>query len=200
MSLTARVEMTIRVELAGTYYGQDVIREFQVVTSGAVAEFGRSAGGFVNIATRSGANEFSGDIYGFLRSDRFDARNPLAVSKDPLTQTQYGGSLSGPLARDPGILFYEFRTDQAHDSNIITISQTNVGLINARLNAVNFRGPRIQTGLVPGGYNTTNLFGRADTKLDKNNSFTATYNFYDIEAVKRPDCRRAERRKPRDKP
>lgn len=171
------------VELAGTYYGQDVIREFQVVTSGAVSEFGRASGGFVNIITKSGSNEFRGDILGFLRSERFDARNPLAPSKDPLTQVQYGASLGGPIACDRTFFFSNFEQTRRHDSNVITISQANVAAINNRLNAVNFRGPRIETGLVPGGYNTTNFFGRIDHKINEKNSLTATYNFYDIDAA-----------------
>jgi len=171
------------VELAGTYYGQDVIREFQVVTNGAITEFGRGSGGFINIITKSGTNRFFGDIYGFLRNERFDARNPLAASKDPLTQVQYGASLSGPIAKNRTFFFSNFEQTRRHDSNIITISQANVPAINNRLNAVNFQGPRIETGLVPGGYNTSNFFGRIDHKIDENNSFAATYNFYDIDAT-----------------
>jgi Carboxypeptidase regulatory-like domain/TonB dependent receptor len=171
------------VELAGTYYGQDVIREFQVVTSGAVAEFGRASGGFINIVTKSGANEFTGDVLGFLRSERFDARNPLATSRDPLTQVQYGGSLGGPVVRDRTFFFANFEQTRRHDSNIITITPGNVTAINNRLNAAGFRGPRIETGLVPGGYNTSNFFGRIDHKIDKKNSFAVTYNFYDIDAT-----------------
>lgn len=171
------------VELAGTYYGQDVIREFQVVTSGAVAEFGRASGGFVNIVTKSGANDLRADLYGFLRDDQLDARNPLAVSKDPLTQVQYGVSLGGPITRDRTFFFANFEQTRRHDSNIITISPANVTAINNRLNAVNFPGPRIYTGLVPGGYNTSNFFGRVDHKIDERNSFAATYNFYDIDAT-----------------
>lgn len=87
-------------ELAGTAYSQEVIREFQVVTSGGVAEFGRASSGFVNILTQSGTNQFRGKIYGFLRDAKFDARNPLATGEDPLTQTQYGASLGGRIIKD----------------------------------------------------------------------------------------------------
>src|SRR6185437_8611001 len=64
-------------DLTGTYFGEEVIREFQVITSGGIAEFGRASGGVVNIITKSGANSFSGGLYGFARNQRFDARNPL---------------------------------------------------------------------------------------------------------------------------
>lgn len=171
------------VELAGTYYSQDVIREFQVITNGAVAEFGRASSGFINIITHSGTNSFRGGIYGFLRNQRFDARNPLAPTKDPLTQTQYGGSFGGPVKRDRTFFFTNFEQTRRHDSNVITISLANIAAINTRLNAINFRGPRIETGLVPGGYDTTNFFARVDHKINKNNDFAVTYNFYNIDAT-----------------
>lgn len=171
------------VELAGTYYSQEVIREFQVIANGAGAEFGRASSGFINIITNSGTNAFRGKVYGFLRNQRLDARNPLAPTRDPLTQTQYGGSFGGPVRHDRTFLFTNFEQTLRHDSNVITIAPANVAAINTRLNAVAFRGPRIETGLVPGGYNTVNLFARVDHKINKNNDFAVTYNFYDIDAT-----------------
>jgi outer membrane receptor for ferrienterochelin and colicin len=87
-------------DLTGTYYSEEVIDQFQVVTSGGIAEFGRSSGGVVNILTKSGTNDWRGSVYGFGRNQRFDARNPVATSKDLLTQAQYGATLGGPLRRD----------------------------------------------------------------------------------------------------
>lgn len=171
------------VELAGTYYSQEVIREFQVVTSGAVAEFGRASGGFVNIVTQSGTNDIHGKAYGFLRNQRLDARNPLAPTKDPLTQTQYGGSFGAPFVRNRTFFFGNVEQTRRNDSNVITIAPASVAAINNRLQAVGYQGSRVQTGLVPGGYDTTNLFARLDHQLNRRNSFTATYNFYDIGAV-----------------
>lgn len=171
------------VELAGTFYSQEVIREFQVITNGAGAEFGRASSGFISIITHSGTNEFRGKVYGFLRNQRLDARNPLATSRDPLTQAQYGGTFGGPLRRDRTFFFANAEQTRRQDSNIITISPANVAAINARLNAVGFRGPRIETGLVPGGYDTTNFFARVDHKLNAANDLAVTYNFYDIDAV-----------------
>lgn len=171
------------VELTGTYYSQEVIREFQVVTNGAVAEFGRASGGFVNIVTQSGTNKIGGKIYGFLRSERLDARNPLAPTKDPLTQTQTGGSFGAPIVKNRTFFFGNFEQTRRNDSNVITISPANVAAINARLSAVGYRGKSIETGLVSGGYDTTNVFARFDHQINAKNSFAATYNFYDINAV-----------------
>lgn len=170
-------------ELAGAYYSQEVIREFQVVTSGAVAEFGRASGGFVNIITQSGTNNLRGKIYGFLRSDKLDARNPLALKKDPLTQTQYGASLGGRILKDRTFFFGNFEQTRRNDTNIITIAPENAAAINSRLGAVGYRGALIETGLVPGGYDTTSVFGRLDHRFNEHNSFVFTYNLYDIKAT-----------------
>src|SRR5436309_5257353 len=61
--------------LTGALYGVDVVNEFQVVTSGAQAEFGRALGGYVNAVTKSGTNSVHGDLYGYFRNSRFNAAN-----------------------------------------------------------------------------------------------------------------------------
>jgi Carboxypeptidase regulatory-like domain len=95
-------------DLPGTFFSQEVIGEFQVITSGGIAEFGRASAGIVNVVTKSGTNDWRGRIYGFLSNQRLNARNPLAATKDPLTQTQYSASLGGPVQRDRTFLFANF--------------------------------------------------------------------------------------------
>ncbi|HUQ32500.1 MAG TPA: carboxypeptidase regulatory-like domain-containing protein [Pyrinomonadaceae bacterium] len=170
-------------DLAGTFYSQEVIREFQVVTSGGIAEFGRASSGVVNIITQTGTNQWRGRLYGYFRNQRFDARNALAPRKDLLTQTQYGVSLGGPLRRDRTFLFSNFEQTRRNDSNVITITSANVAAINNRLNQTNYRGGRIETGVVPGGFDATNLFARVDHKFDANNLLSLRYSIYDIVAA-----------------
>ena len=170
-------------DLTGTFYSQDVVREFQVVTSGGIAEFGRASSGVVNIVTQSGTNDWRGRLYGFLRNQRFDARNPLAPRKDPLTQAQYGATVGGPLRRDRTFLFANFEQTRRNDSNVITISPAHVAAINDRLDRVGYGGARVETGVVPGGHDSTNLFARADHDLNETNRLTARYNLYDLAAV-----------------
>jgi hypothetical protein len=170
-------------DLAGTFYGEEVIREFQVVTSGGIAEFGRASGGVVNVITQSGTNDVRGRLYGYLRNQRFDARHPLASTKDPLTQAQYGATLGAPLRRDRTFFFANFEQTRRHDSNVITISPANVAAINNRLGAVGYGGARIETGVVPGGYDSTNLFARVDHRLSATNQLAARYSLYEIAAT-----------------
>lgn len=170
-------------DLTGTYYSQEVVNEFQVITSGGIAEFARASAGVVNIVTKAGNNYWHGRAYGFLRNQRFDGRNPLAPKRDLLTQGQYGITISGALHQDKSFIFANFEQSRRHDSNVITISNANVRTINNRLNAVGYPGSRIETGLVPGGYNVSDLFTRFDHFFTERTKLSATYNFYDISAV-----------------
>ena len=79
-----------------TFYGLDVVQEFQVVTSGGQAEFGRALGGYVNMVTKSGTDAVHGAVYGYFQNQRFNAENALSHANLPLTQAQYGASIGGP--------------------------------------------------------------------------------------------------------
>ena len=170
-------------DLTGTYYSEEVIDQFQVVTSGGIAEFGRASGGVVNILTRSGGNDWRGNLYGFFRNQRFDARNPLAPTKDLLTQAQYGATLSGPVRRDRTFFFTNFEQTRRNYSAVLTIAPAAVNSINNRLRAVNYTGQLIETGVVPASFDTTNFFGRIDHRINSRNQLSARYSLYHIEAV-----------------
>ncbi len=167
-------------DLAGTYFGEDVIREFQVITSGGTAEFGRASAGIINVVTKTGTNQQRGRAYGFFRDNGLDAKNPLASREDPLSHRQYGFTFGGPIARDRTFWFTNVeRTDQ-HKTGFITISPFNVDAINATLDTAGYRGPRISTGDFPTGYETTNLFGRVDHQASIGSHLQVRYSFYDV--------------------
>lgn len=170
-------------DLPGTFFSQEVIREFQVITSGGIAEFGRASGGIINVVTQSGTNTLHARAYGFLRNQRLDARNPLAPTKDPLTQAQYGASLSGPIQRDRTFLFGNFEQTRLHNSVVLTILPSNVTAINNVLDQIKYAGPRISTGLVPAGYNTSNFLMRGDHRINPANLLTVRYSLYDIDSL-----------------
>jgi len=167
-------------ELAGTFFSQEVIREFQVVTSGGLAEFGRASSGILNITTKSGTNNLHGRAYGFLRNQRFDARNALAITKDPLTQTQEGASLSGPVRRDRTFLFTNFEKSNQNRVGILTIAPANVLAINQVLQNIGYRGPLTTTGEFPTGYATSNFFVRADHSLNDSSRIALRYSLYKV--------------------
>jgi carboxypeptidase family protein/TonB-dependent receptor-like protein len=167
-------------ELAGTFFSQEVIREFEVIRSGGSAEFGRASAGIINIVTQSGTNTLRGDAYGFFRNDRFDAANALSHSKLPLQQRQNGITLGGPLIRDRAFFFANAEGMRQRTAGIITIAPASVAAINARLDAVAYSGPRISTGNFDTTLDTTNLFARIDDLVTPSDELTARLNTYDV--------------------
>jgi hypothetical protein len=86
------------------------IQEITVQTNSYAAEAGRTAGGVVDIVTRSGTNQFHGSAYEYFRNDIFDARNVLQTTgnKPELRQNQYGASIGGPILKDRTFFFGDY--------------------------------------------------------------------------------------------
>lgn len=75
----------------------DAIAEFKVQSHNDQSQFGGVLGGIVNVVSKSGTNQFHGNVWEFLRNDAFDARNPLLTKKTPLKQSVFGGTIGGPV-------------------------------------------------------------------------------------------------------
>jgi hypothetical protein len=89
----------------------DAIREFRVVEDSYSAEQGVTSGAQVNIASRSGSNRFSGTAYEFVRNSALDAKNffdALDRKIPPYRQSQFGGSVGGPVRRDHTFFFTNY--------------------------------------------------------------------------------------------
>ncbi len=103
-------------------FSQDAIEEVVVVNQGATAEFGRSAGGFVNVITKSGSNELTGSAHYFGQWDGVSAAYPVAVQagEPDFLRNQFGFTIGGPIARDRAFFFVAYdqqaatETKQAH--------------------------------------------------------------------------------------
>jgi carboxypeptidase family protein len=169
-------------DLAGISLAEDVVREFEVVTSGGGAEFGRASAGTINVVTQSGTNRNTGRAYEFFRDDAFDAKNPLAPRKDPLKQNQYGLSFGGPIAKDRTFWFGNVERTQRDLTAIVTIATPAVSSINSALDAVGYRGPRITTGNYTTGYTTNNVFGRLDHQATASSHLQLRYNLYTVDS------------------
>ena len=90
---------------AGTALGMESVREFRVETNAYGAEFGRIAGGQVNVLTKSGGNRYTGSAYEYHRNDALDAANYFdTLGKPDFSRNQFGGTLGGPLV--PNRLFF----------------------------------------------------------------------------------------------
>src|SRR5262245_54120636 len=106
---------------------QEAVQEFQVVMNSFAAEFGRSSGGVVNVVTKSGTNDWRGNVFGFIRHKSIQARNPFAPlidndpgKKPPFTRGQYGFTIGGPFDRDRTFFFYAFEQRRRNESGFFT--------------------------------------------------------------------------------
>ena len=84
----------------------DALQEFSVQTNSFDAQYGANAGAVVNVVTKSGTNEWHGDLFEFVRNRAFNARNYFADIKDPLKRNQFGGTVGGPIFRNTTFFFF----------------------------------------------------------------------------------------------
>jgi len=108
---------------------QEAVQEFQIITNSYTPEYGRAAGGVVNIITRSGSNDFHGDVFGYLRNRNFQAVNPFSNVADPAyTRVQAGLAFGGPIKKDKTYYFFSYEVTRRHETGFSSIGQDNFGL------------------------------------------------------------------------
>ena len=108
---------------------QDAVQEFQIITNGFAAEYGRASGGVVNIVTRSGANATHASAYGFLRSRYIQATNPFSnVNQPAYTRVQAGFTLGGAIKRDKTFYFFGTEVTRRQETGFSSIGAGNFGL------------------------------------------------------------------------
>ncbi|HWF86166.1 MAG TPA: carboxypeptidase regulatory-like domain-containing protein [Vicinamibacterales bacterium] len=106
----------------------NTVSEFKVDNSTFSAEYGRNSGAIVNVATRSGSNQFHGEGFDFYRDQKFDSRNyfnPPPAPQSVFNRKQFGANFGGPIAKNKMFFFgsYEgLRHTQAVDLNSGTLS------------------------------------------------------------------------------
>jgi hypothetical protein len=115
------------VNAARSTVSQEAVQEYQVTTNSYLPEFGRATGGVVNVVTKSGTNQFTGNVFGFIRHKSIQARNAFAPvidgdpdKKPPYTRVQYGLTFGGPLVRDRTFFFYAFEQRRRQESGFFT--------------------------------------------------------------------------------
>jgi hypothetical protein len=151
-------------------YSQDAVQEFQVISLGAAAEFGRAIGGIVNAVTKSGGNSYSGSAFGFFRDKNLNEQTVLekrrGVPKSEFTRRQFGGTLGGPIIRERTFFFgsVERQTeDTPYDNNITAANARIIGL------------PAEDAGTIPSFYRLTFAFGKIDHSLSDKQRLQGTF-------------------------
>jgi hypothetical protein len=96
----------------------DAIQEFNLITQNASAEFGNYQGGIVSVSIKSGTNKFHGNVFEFLRNDKFDANKafsgfiPGGLPTPELRYNQFGGTFGGPIIKDKLFFFADYQAQR----------------------------------------------------------------------------------------
>ena len=87
----------------------DSISEFRIILSNAGAEYGNYSGGQVNVITKSGSNQFHGDVFEFVRNSDFDSRYFYSADRGVLHQNMFGGTFGGPILKNKIFFFVDYQ-------------------------------------------------------------------------------------------
>ena len=86
----------------------DSIEEFRVITNTFDAEYGRNSGAVVNVITKSGTNNFHGNLYEYFRNTVLNAQGYFNTVKPQFNQNQFGGTFGGPIKKDRTFFFLSY--------------------------------------------------------------------------------------------
>src|SRR5579871_1317837 len=99
----------------------DALQEFKVETSAIPAQYGYHSTATVNAITKSGTNQFHGDLFEFIRNGDLNARDFFALARDTLKRNQWGGVIGGPIIKDKLFFFGGYqRTSVRSDPAALT--------------------------------------------------------------------------------
>lgn len=156
---------------------QSAVREFQVNSSNYSAEYGRSAGAVVNSVTKSGTNEFHGDLFEYYRNNRFGARNPRAFQsvlingvstpvgiKPTDIRHQFGGNIGGPIVKNKAFFFFSYDQQKRNFPGLAVFSSP--GYLNTLAAGTTARAALRST--IVNGVQTKGL---TDTQIDNTLAF-----------------------------
>jgi hypothetical protein len=176
----------------------EAVKEFQVVAQGANAEFGRTAGGVVNVISKSGTNDIHGSLFEYQRLQALTSDTSDGKPLQDFRREQFGGTLGGPLVKDKAFFFVALEgirenlqrpnLSQSIGSPCSIAAPTilaNEALINSspdcqRLALLNFFSTtrNQQEGLpVDHTINNTAAFAKLDWVINPTNNFSLSYNF-----------------------
>src|SRR5262245_48640302 len=157
---------------------QEAAKEFRVLNSTYLAEYGRASGGFVNIVTKSGTNRVDGSLYFFGMHDALNARSVLnPPDADVLRHGEFGGAVGGPLAVDRTFIFGNYEGQLRDQSNRFSqVVLDNLATLNAVRSQFHL-APETTNQLHKNHYNS--FLAKVDHHLTPSHSLSVRYNFLD---------------------
>jgi hypothetical protein len=122
---------------AGAIPNLDSIAEFRILTNNTDAEYGNYAGAQINVVTKSGTNQWHGNVFEFLRNTDLDAKNYFDVgNRGAYNQNQFGGTFGGPVIRDKIFFFADYQGNRV----VQAVPQTIAGAPSSATEAGDFSG------------------------------------------------------------
>lgn len=169
----------------------EAVKEFQVVTDGASAEFGRSAGGFVNMVTKSGTNTMTGTVFYFGRYGALLSENSDGTKDKDFSQHQFGGSLGGPLKRDKAFFFVSWdqneekrlKSKAAFEDRAINPGGEGVRLLNILENRFGLPNEGGAANPMPQTNDARVFLGKTDFSLSDSHQASVRYAYSWAEQV-----------------
>src|SRR5215813_2934097 len=156
---------------------QEAVREFRVLNSTFLAEYGRALGGFVNIVTKSGTNRFNGSIYYFGMNDELNAKPFLTGENPALRQNQYGATIGGPVRQDKTFFFANYEGQRRAESNKFSrVIFDNLAAINVTKAFFGLR-PEVTDLLRSNDYD--GFLAKLNHRLTTNHDFSVRYSLLD---------------------
>ncbi len=156
------------------------VKEFQVVPVGASAEFGRASGGFINVVTKSGTNEFSGAAFVFFRNQGLSGQSKDAVDAGLPTEDfrnyQFGGNVGGPIKKDRAFFFLAYERNDGRSSKPNSIDPILANIFRTRFGST-------EQGVIERTNVADVLLGKVDINVNKNNLLTLRHNYSRAEQV-----------------
>ena len=164
-------------------FSEDVIREFQVTSTGFEAEFGQAGGGLVNTVTKSGTNQVHGDGYYYIQDSSTSANNKIneqqGIAKPHDRRQQFGGTVGGPIIHDH--LFYVGNYEsQVHNAPLTVNDGPAVNGLPPDFFANNpALAAQVQAaaGSFPRSFNQNVAFGKISGVINDKNTISVTYNY-----------------------
>src|SRR2546430_11900692 len=99
----------------------DALQEFKVETSATGAQTNGKSAGSVSLVTKSGTNDFHGDLFEFVRNGIFNARNAFSTKRDTIKRNQFGGTIGGPIMKNKLFFFGAYQGTTIRQSPTDTI-------------------------------------------------------------------------------
>ena len=156
-------------------FSQEIVQEFQLGISNFDISTGASSTGSVNVITKSGTNNFRGNVFSYFRDDKFAAFPSLIrlvegegippaarTNVIPFDRQQFGGTIGGPIVKDKAFFFFSYERNNQDGASLFT-----------PLQAPSFSGFTLNP------FDETLLTGKVDWNINTNNRFSGRYSFND---------------------